>query len=45
MKIKKVILENIRCFDHLEIDFTGDKQPKDWIVVLGNNGVGKSTIL
>ena len=45
MKIKKVILDNIRCFDHLEIDFTGDKGSKDWIVVLGDNGVGKSTLL
>ncbi len=45
MKIKKVIIDNIRCFNHLEIDFTGDNRPKDWIVVLGDNGLGKSTLL
>ena len=45
MKIKKIILDNIRCFDHLEIDFTGDNGPKDWIVVLGDNSVGKSALL
>lgn len=45
MKIKKIIIDNIRCFEHLEIDFTGINGAKDWIVVLGDNGVGKSTIL
>ncbi len=40
MKIKKVILENVRCFDKKEIDI-----PSSRCVLVGKNGSGKSTIL
>ena len=45
MKIKKVIIDNIRCFKHIEIDLTNNNGVVDWLVILGDNGVGKSTIL
>ena len=45
MKRKKLTLDNSRSLDHLEIDLSGDNGAKDCIVVLGDNGVGKSTIL
>ncbi len=43
MYIKKVVIENIKSIDHLEIDF---RPPySGWHVLLGDNGAGKSTIL
>jgi energy-coupling factor transporter ATP-binding protein EcfA2 len=39
-RLTKVALKNIGPFEHLEIEFT-----KSWKVLLGDNGVGKSTIL
>ncbi len=38
--LKRVILKNIGTFSHLELDLH-----KGWNVLLGDNGVGKSTIL
>ena len=40
MKIKKVILENVRCFERKEIDI-----PSSRCVLVGRNGSGKSSIL
>lgn len=40
MHIKKMTLENFRCFEHLEIEF-----PQDYAVLIGTNGAGKSSIL
>lgn len=45
MKIKKIIIENIRCFKNLEIDLTNNDGVVDWAVFLGNNGVGKTTLM
>lgn len=42
MYIKKIKISNIRCFDDFKIDFD---QPCSSILLLGNNGDGKSTIL
>ncbi len=42
MYIKRLYLKNIRCFDKFEIIF---KQPGSSILLLGDNGDGKSTIL
>jgi tRNA A-37 threonylcarbamoyl transferase component Bud32 len=39
-RLKRVCLENIGPFDHLELDL----HPR-WNILLGDNGVGKSTIL
>ena len=43
--IKRVELKNIRCFKHLKIDLTSSKKVKKWLMVLGDNGVGKTTLL
>ncbi|MDR2115973.1 MAG: AAA family ATPase [Planctomycetaceae bacterium] len=40
MKLKKIKIENFRCFESLEIDFD-----KDVNVIVGVNGAGKSSIL
>ena len=40
MHIKKMTLENFRCFEHLDIEF-----PQDYAVLIGTNGAGKSSIL
>lgn len=42
MYIKRLYLEKIRCFDKFEINFN---QPGSSILLLGDNGDGKSTIL
>lgn len=40
-------LENVRCFAQRQcLDFTDkDGKPVQWILILGNNGVGKTTLL
>lgn len=43
--IKRVELKNIRCFKHLKIDLTSSKKVKKWLMILGDNGVGKTTLL
>jgi len=45
MYIKKIIIENIRCFEHIEIDLSSQQGSKMWTLLLGDNGVGKTTIL
>ena len=39
--VRKLTLKNIRCFEHLEIEFEEGKS----IVIIGDNGDGKSTVL
>lgn len=43
MYIKKIELNNIRSFESLTIDF--EKHKAGWHVILGTNGIGKSTII
>lgn len=40
-------LENVRCFGEKQtIDFSdGEGKPKQWTIILGDNGTGKTTIL
>lgn len=45
MYISKIELHNIRCFDKLIIDLKKDEDIILWATILGNNAVGKSTIL
>ena len=45
MYIKRVELTNIRCFEHIEIDLSSDGDVRKWAVILGDNGVGKTTLL
>ena len=45
MYIKKIYLENIRCFKKLDLTFTCPEDGCKFILFLGPNGVGKTTIL
>lgn len=45
MKIKKVILKNIRCFEYLEIELSEKGESNDWTILLGDNGCGKTTLM
>ena len=46
MFLKRLILKNIRSIEHLELSFDQGQQPlRPWTLILGENGVGKSTIL
>lgn len=45
MRINRIKLENIRCFEHLALDLISDSSPTPWTLILGDNGTGKSTLL
>jgi len=45
MYIKKIVLKNIRCFEHLEFDLSSKGDVQKWGVILGDNGVGKTTLI
>jgi energy-coupling factor transporter ATP-binding protein EcfA2 len=45
MYLKKIIVKNIKCFAHLEIDFAEGKNIRRWTTLFGKNGLGKSTLL
>ena len=45
MYIKRVHLKNIRCFKELNLQLTCPADGCRWIVIFGENGVGKTTIL
>ena len=45
MYISRIRLRNIRCIDNLEIDLRSRATTNSALLLLGNNGVGKSTIL
>ena len=47
MRVTDVQITNIACFETLSLDFTRENtgEPASWIVLLGENGTGKSTLL
>ncbi len=45
MKISKLILKNIKCFKEVEISFEDNNEIKNWSLLSGDNGQGKTTIL
>lgn len=47
MRIERLILDGVGCFDHLDIQFRPGRDPKkaDIHLLVGPNGSGKSTIL
>jgi hypothetical protein len=45
LKLLSVELMNIRCFRSLILDFSEEGKPRPWTMLLGDNGLGKSTIL
>jgi predicted ATPase len=46
MYIEKILLQNVKCFEELDIDFLQSPgNPRKVTIILGNNGIGKSTLL
>ena len=46
MKISKLKIKNIKCFEEIEIPFENDNNDiKNWSLIVGDNGSGKTTIL
>jgi hypothetical protein len=45
LKLLSLELENIRCFRSLKIDFSEQGKPRPWTMLLGDNGLGKTTVL
>ncbi len=45
MYIKKIVLDNVRCFKRVEFDLSSGRDVQKWGVILGDNGVGKTTLL
>lgn len=46
MKILKLRLENIKCFEEIEISFENDEgDARNWVLFVGDNGQGKTTVL
>lgn len=45
LHLEKIEVSNIGCFSHLEINLRDQQDKSRWIAILGENGVGKSTLL
>jgi hypothetical protein len=46
MHIRQLHIQNLACFENVTFDFTDDAgKPCKWVVLLGENGAGKSTAL
>ncbi len=45
MNITKIVIDGIRCFDHISFDLSPDQTTLKWNLILGDNGVGKTTVL
>jgi energy-coupling factor transporter ATP-binding protein EcfA2 len=45
LALTAVELRNIRCFEHLKLDLSSAAKPCDWVLVVGDNARGKSTLL
>ena len=45
MKVLNLKIKNIKCFKEIEIPFEDNGEIKDWSLIVGDNGQGKTTIL
>lgn len=45
MYITKITLKDIRCFEDVKVDLSSSEGAKMWLVIVGNNGVGKTSML
>lgn len=43
--ISQIELADIRCFEQVVIDLSSNNQTQSWGVILGDNGIGKTTLL
>jgi energy-coupling factor transporter ATP-binding protein EcfA2 len=44
-RLVRIELEQIRCFEHVLLDFEHEDTTVDWLLLLGDNAHGKSTLL
>ncbi|MCX5826736.1 MAG: AAA family ATPase [Deltaproteobacteria bacterium] len=45
MYITNIMLKDVRCIKDVNIDLTKGSGAKSWLVIVGNNGVGKTSFL
>lgn len=45
MKVLNLKIKNIKCFKEIEVPFEDNGQIKNWSLIVGNNGQGKTTFL
>lgn len=45
LEMTAVELRNIRCFESLKLDLASASKPSDWVLIVGDNARGKSTLL
>jgi predicted ATP-binding protein involved in virulence len=45
LMISKIELNNIKCFENTVFDFAQQDQVNYWVTILGDNAIGKSTLL
>lgn len=45
LRLASMRLEQIRCFEFVEFEFEREGTSMDWVLLLGDNGQGKSTVL
>ena len=45
MKVLNLKIKNIKCFKEIEIPFEDNGEIKNWSLIVGNNGQGKTTFL
>lgn len=43
--IKRLTLHNIKCFRHVTLTFDRGSESRPWTLLVGDNGVGKTTVL
>ena len=45
MYISRVLIENVRCFEKLELEFDLSGNSPPWAMIVGDNATGKTTLL
>lgn len=45
IRLKRLKLHNIKCFKDVELSFLEKEKSRTWTLLVGDNGVGKTTIL
>ncbi len=45
MYVRRLRLDNVRCFRSLDISFEQNGEPRRWTILAGPNGTGKTTLL
>ncbi|MCU0286622.1 MAG: AAA family ATPase, partial [Acidobacteria bacterium] len=45
ISLKRLKLHNIKCFQDVEVSFLEKEKSRPWTLLVGDNGVGKTTIL